>query len=254
MTDEPTKKTRPTFISIAHALGERKPRPWGQLRSIVEFIGEEAALALLKEVQQVEANGGMMLPDGSRRRTPGGVYFYLAYKKLTPDQQRIVYAFPKNKKGKENEDGTEQPSVPPANWADRKDWIAIAKKRRNEATTVKITLIGSLGKTVEKKGFTLAMMQHTPKVDKLPKGIPQPTPTETSYIVYIGQKQWRKVRDALRNPEDMAIIEGVPMWDNEFESMTVFATSITTKLMQQTKREEQRAKAQGQPQAQAQAE
>jgi hypothetical protein len=101
---------------------------------------------------------------------------------------------------------------------------------------VKITLIGPLGKTVEKERFTLATMTHVPRLDKLPKGIPRPDAQRTTYIVYIGGKQWQKVKAALANPEDVAIIEGTPMWDAEYQAMTVFATSITTRLMQQAKR------------------
>ena len=84
-------------------------------------------------------------------------------------------------------------------------------------------------------------------MDKLPKGIPRPEKaSETTYIVYIGGKQWSKVKKALRNPEDDAIVEGTPMWDQEYEAMAVFATNVTTKLTQQARREEQRAKAQQQ--------
>jgi hypothetical protein len=51
------------------------------------------------------------------------------------------------------------------------------------------------------------------------------------------------VKDALKNPDDTAIIEGTPMWDAEYQAMAVFATSITTKLTQQAKREQQREQA-----------
>jgi hypothetical protein len=108
-----------------------------------------------------------------------------------------------------------------------------------------LALIGKLGKTIEKPGFTLAMLTHTPRLTALPKGIPRPEAKETSYVVYIGGKQWKKVKDALKNSDDVAIIEGTPMWDPDYQAVAVFATSITTKLTQQAKREQQRAEAQG---------
>jgi len=231
-------KPKPAFATIADALGETEHQPRAKLRNIIAAFGDEAALALLAEVQQIEADGGMMLPDGSRRRTPGGVYFHLAYHRLAPEQRQAIYGYKRHK------DGNAPPPPPPATWGERGAWIGEARGKPKEANTVKITLVGKLGKTVEKQGFTLAMMTHTPRMDKLPKGIPRPDQaSKTTYVVYIGGKQWRKVKDALRNPEDVAIIEGVPSWDQEYEALAVFATSITTKLTQQAKREGQKAQA-----------
>jgi hypothetical protein len=238
MTNEPTR-SKPTFAHIADTLGETERQPRGQLRAIVDALGDEAALSLLAEVQRIEADGGILLPDGSRRRTPGGVFFHLAYEQLAPEQRQAIY-----RRGRRADADSGDPTAPPATWADRGAWIAEARPTTEEATTVKITLIGKLGKTIEKPNFTLAMLTHTPRLDTLPKGIPRPEAKATSYVVYIGGKQWRKVKDALRNPEDAAIIEGTPMWDAEYQALAVFAQSVTTKLTQQAKREEQRAKAQ----------
>jgi hypothetical protein len=57
--------------------------------------------------------------------------------------------------------------------------------------------------------------------------------------VYIAFKQWSKVADALRNPEDALIGEGYPTLDERIPGMAVFATNVTTKLLQQAKRAEQ---------------
>ena len=35
-----------------------------------------------------------MLPSGKRRRTPGGVFFFLAKQKLTPEQQDAIFPLP----------------------------------------------------------------------------------------------------------------------------------------------------------------
>ena len=44
-----------------------------QLRDrIVKEMGAETTLSVLDEVLKIEASGGMLLADGSRRRTPGG--------------------------------------------------------------------------------------------------------------------------------------------------------------------------------------
>lgn len=64
-----------TVQPLAAQLGEQEQ---AALQVVVKALGSEPALALLQETLSVEANGGMMLPDGSRRRTPGGVFFFLA--------------------------------------------------------------------------------------------------------------------------------------------------------------------------------
>jgi hypothetical protein len=69
---------------------------------------------------------------------------------------------------------------------------------------VKVTLIGRPAKTVERTDFTLLLMTHTGPLPSLPKGIPVPsTFPKTSYIVYVGGKQWRQVKEALVNVDDM---------------------------------------------------
>ncbi|MBO0783421.1 MAG: hypothetical protein J2P37_31810 [Ktedonobacteraceae bacterium] len=56
---------------IAERLGETEEAPRKQICSIVQAGGRTLAVSLLKQTLQLEASGGMMLPNGSRRRTPG---------------------------------------------------------------------------------------------------------------------------------------------------------------------------------------
>ena len=101
---------------------------------------------------------------------------------------------------------------------------------------MKITLVGRPGpiKTM-RDGYLMTTMENT-KVPSLPKGLPAPPTVRTSYTVYITPKQWTKVAEALRNPEDSLIVEGFPAYDPLLEGIAVFATNVTTKLLQQTQR------------------
>jgi hypothetical protein len=101
--------------------------------------------------------------------------------------------------------------------------------------TVKITLIGRPGPTVSKNGYILTSMQTT-KTPSLPKGLPTPPTTSTSYTVYLTPKQWAKVAEAIRDPEDVLIIEGFPAYDPTLEGIAVYATNITTQQLQQARR------------------
>jgi molybdopterin-guanine dinucleotide biosynthesis protein len=56
----------------------------------------------------------------------------------------------------------------------------------------------------------------------------------TAYTVYIGQKQWNKVADALQDPEDVLIVEGFPMATSQ--GISVYATNTSTKKLQQAQR------------------
>ncbi|KAE8281599.1 Phosphorylated adapter RNA export protein RNA U small nuclear RNA export adapter protein [Larimichthys crocea] len=59
---------------IAHRLQEPKKE---LIERIVEVIGKKKAIELLGETATLEESGGVYTMDGSRRRTPGGVYLNL---------------------------------------------------------------------------------------------------------------------------------------------------------------------------------
>lgn len=71
-----------TVEEIATALGETEPRARATIERSVAVLGIEAAQALRREVESVEAEGGMLTADGTRRRTPGGIYLLLLKQRL----------------------------------------------------------------------------------------------------------------------------------------------------------------------------
>ena len=46
-------------------------------RAVVEFLGTATALELLAQTEQVQAAGGMVVPETGNFRTNGGVYYQL---------------------------------------------------------------------------------------------------------------------------------------------------------------------------------
>ena len=44
---------------------------------VVDLVGTEVALELFNKTQTIEKDGGMMIMNGERRRTPGGVFLHL---------------------------------------------------------------------------------------------------------------------------------------------------------------------------------
>jgi hypothetical protein len=83
----------PVVQQIATALGETEPMARGQIKRIVQTIGEERALVILQQALDIEQKGGLMLPDGSRRRTPGGVFFRLVKEQMSPEERRQVWFY-----------------------------------------------------------------------------------------------------------------------------------------------------------------
>ena len=164
---------------IARQLDETNPEALDQIELIIQQVGVEKAQEFLRETLETEAGGGLMVRDGTRRRTPGGVYFYLARGKLSRQDRRSVWP-PKPK----------PPPPPPFEWKKRLEIVPKLLKKLGEAKTVKITLIGRPGRVVEKAHVVLTSMQlKSNKAPSLPKGLP-PIPDElTTYIVYIARKQ-----------------------------------------------------------------
>jgi hypothetical protein len=83
--------TEDTVNTIAKALGEVDEQPMTQITGVVKALGDEASLSLLEETKRIEASGGMMLPDNSRKRTPGGVFFFLARQKLSHEDKVNIF-------------------------------------------------------------------------------------------------------------------------------------------------------------------
>jgi len=215
---------RETSIRLADGLGETEPGPRAQVWRVVRVLGIERAQALYHRTVEGEAAGGMMLPDGSRRRTPGGVFFKLARKVATKQERRRIFPFqPK------------QGAPSPQSAAPGIALIVDIPNTTGEARTVKITLVGRPGRIVAKQGYVITGMTAR-AVPSLPKGMPTPPATPTTYTVYISAKQWAKVAQPLGNPDDILIVEGTPVYHPTLEGIAVYVTNATTKQLQQAQR------------------
>uniref|UniRef100_A0A8C8VEP6 Phosphorylated adapter RNA export protein n=1 Tax=Pelusios castaneus TaxID=367368 RepID=A0A8C8VEP6_9SAUR len=70
---------------------------------VVKIIGNKKAIELLMETAEVEQNGGLFIMNGSRRRTPGGVYLNLLKNtpSITGEQIKEIF-YVENQKEYEN--------------------------------------------------------------------------------------------------------------------------------------------------------
>ncbi len=225
---------------IAEILGEKQVLARKQIQSIVERYGEEGARALLEETLEIEANGGLMTNSGTRRRTIGGVFFYLAIQRTEPLQRyQIRQGFLRKNMMKT---GELKPSVPRRfKWQPKK--LEELLERSGEVIAVKIVLTGRPGRIQHYKEMIVTTMKGTGIPNQFPRGVPAPPSTPTDYIVYISSRQWKKVSEAIKNPEDALIIEGYCAYDGEAKAIGVYTTSVTTRLLRIALKEKQKADA-----------
>ena len=233
--------------TIAAQLGETEDGPRRQIQRVVRIIGPERTLQLVQRTLDVEANGGLMLPDGSRRRTPGGVFFHLVRGSISWKEAAAINRDWVRSHRPRQASPTPDPAAPasapppppaqqPFGEADRGAVIQDLKQHLGEAKNVKITLIGRPGRIVERQNLVITTMQST-KVPALPKGVPAPPTTPTTYMVYIAAKQWKTVAEAIAEPDDSLIVEGYPAYDPELEGLAVYALSVSTRKLQIAQRQ-----------------
>lgn len=91
-----TAKQRKSVQQVVEDLQETEKVPLRQIESMIRFCGIQYVQALLDETDEIEASEGLMTSDNTRRRTRGGVFFYLARYRMSPELRRLIY----NRKGK----------------------------------------------------------------------------------------------------------------------------------------------------------
>lgn len=86
---------------IMRRLKERDLNVRMRIYHIIKRCGLEFAQEILAETKKVQANGGLMTQDGSRRRTRGGVYFHLVRSRLSPEDERAIFRYKPKKRVKQ---------------------------------------------------------------------------------------------------------------------------------------------------------
>jgi hypothetical protein len=220
------------------------------IRRIVIVTGVERAKALLQQTLDIEAAGGKLTLDGTRRKTPGGVFISLARAQATSAKERKKMFDPHQppKPVTAAASGTAESSIPaptqaavapPAlTWDEAKALVAQAIQSIGGAKTVKITLIGRPSKVVQQQTCVVVAMQGR-EPPSLPKGLPTPPANSVlTWAVFIANKQWNAVKDTLTaNAEDQLIIEGYPVIDPKSSASVVLVTSCKSVMQERAQRE-----------------
>lgn len=220
---------------IAEALQETNSH---LVRRVIEVLGPEATRAHYAAAQAIEAAGGELITSGKRRRTPGGVFFRLVRTAATADQRKVLgWPTGEGETPAPRTPRAPRPIIAPLPWAVLAEHLQHLLDQEGIVNMSKITLTGRPGRTVAAQGAILTIMTTDPaKAPTLPKGLPVPPAKPTSYVVYIAAKQWAKVAEAIKDPGDVLIIEGYPVFDERLPGLAVLTQSITTRNLQRQKR------------------
>ena len=73
------------------------------LTNAIHKIGVTVTFKLFRRVIEIVDNGGMYTLDNSRKRTPGGIFFYILRDEMTrKEYKKLIYKDEQRKKYKQN--------------------------------------------------------------------------------------------------------------------------------------------------------
>ena len=206
------------------------------LRQVLRTLGQDRCAALLADTLACEARGGMHTKDGTRRRTPGGVFFQLVMAQATPkERQRLLY---RARPQPPNAPAPGRPPAPPQEptWAEVQ---ALVQTLPQGEATVKLTLIGRPAlEAIQTRPTYIALRMQGKAPGPLPKGLP-PVPDQhpITWLVVIALRQWNRVKDSLAaHADDTLIIEGHPVMAGD-GTHVLFAQNCTSTVQQRAKKQ-----------------
>ena len=211
------------------------------LRQVLVVLGPDHTAQLLAQTLEVEAAGGLMVRNGTRRRTPGGVFLHLVRQQVTRSQREYLFprAAPQPPQGQ----------APPQAQPQALTWDAVppiietlATHPAGEARTMKVTLIGRPGK-VEARGQAVVFRMQGKPPGSFPRGLP-PVPADPpmTWTVMVALRQWNRVKDSLAaNQDDQLIIEGYPLMQGS--EHVLLAQSCTSVALQRAQKQAQQQQA-----------
>lgn len=223
---------------IAQALTEKNV---DLIQTTVEVIGAERAQEFLRQALEVEAQGGMMTSDQSRRRTLGGVFFQLIRKGISKEEHKVIFPVIRTQKKKRAKTPTEKAPTPTMTWEEAKALIAQAMKATGEARTVKLNLVGRPLKIIQQKECVVVSLKGK-QPPALPKGLPPvPEGTAITWAVFIANSQWARVKASIeQNEKDALIIEGYPVVGKNGVA-AIMTTNCKSILMERSARDGKKA-------------
>lgn len=202
------------------------------IEKIANTLGMERMNEYLQKTLAIEDEGGMMTRSENRRRTPGGVFFYLVKEGASKVERKQIWP---------RLPGTQPKKVVQAiSWDEAQKITTAMNQAPGKGASVKLTIVGRPKRVAKAgEGAVVVSLQGKPP-GALPKGLPVPPDAGITWAVFIANKQWGKVKESITsNADDALIVEGYPMVDKNGIGI-VLATTVKSKLQEIAVREAQK--------------
>ena len=214
------------------ALGESADQPIKQIRQLIANCGLDFVEKIMAQTEATEAAGGLLTQDRKRRRSKGGVFFYLAKGQMDAGLRAKI--FPGFGKGG---DGTIAP--PGIEWKERLKPMRALRADAGQISGLTVTLSGRPGKLhISGSSVMTVIEQRQVKAPPYPKGVPHFDTIDgfTAYYVFMSLRHWKRVEKALEDESDLLIIEGSAVYDAQLQGVTILSTRVSTKNLDYQKR------------------
>jgi hypothetical protein len=196
--------------SLAQILGETEPQPQQELATLRAVFGALGTWRLLQKTLALEARGGLLVRDGSRKRTRGGTFLFLARQWCSPQEQARIFS-----PGQGQAPASSRVAPVPRRVPTLIEALRDVPQLHGEECRMKTTLIGRPDQIIKRDGYVVFKLTGA-LAPSLPKGLPKAPPTPVAWVVMAAQKQWGKVAESLiRDPQARAIIEGYPCMEGK---------------------------------------
>jgi hypothetical protein len=220
------------------ALGETDAKPLEQIGQLIEKCGLAFVEKIIAETEATEAAGGLKTQDRKRRRSKGGVFFYLAKGQM--DARLRLEIFPNF--GKHGDGSIAPPGI---EWEERIEPMSALREQPGHISGLTVALSGRPGALhINGSSIMTVIEQRQVKAPPYPKGVPHFDTLDgvTTYYVFMSLRHWKRVEKALEDESDLLIVEGSAVYDAQLEGITILSTRVSTKSLDYKKR---KAKAQG---------
>ncbi|MBI1279419.1 MAG: hypothetical protein GC179_14920 [Anaerolineaceae bacterium] len=226
--DLPEEEVDALVTELAGLLGEVEKAPIKQIKRIIQYCGFDFVREVYDETVEIEARGGLMLSKQDRRRTMGGVFFYLTREKITEAQRFVIFPPFKNY---QKSDTRPPIGVPILSWKERIALIELLKTVQGDVKSMRILLNGRPGNIEKRDDVVVTTMTQSAPISNLPRVVPRPPEQPTLYTIYISAVQWARIEESLANPADNLLVDGVCALDPETNSIAVFASNVYSELL-----------------------
>ena len=202
---------------IARLLGESTSASREQIARVITRCGEPLAREIVEATLALERDGGMMTKDGTRRRTPFGVFFELVRQRVSAEDLFFI------RNGRTPNASGSTSAMP---WSDRLAAAQEARAKSGEVSAVSMMIVGTPTRITPKDGFVLVAIEQE-EIPPLPKGLPALPSAVTTFLVGVAQSQWRIVERFVKSGEPL-IASGHPLPDETKGRVVVYAMRVDT--------------------------